>query len=278
MPKSMRTRYGKKKRNSRLRRYVRNSPLPPAISPLNPPGSILPAGLKRVQAAYNYPEFNINSASSPGWATGLQAVASPIAINNIYDPLILSNGELTTPLFDEYRPAVGHDVYAGQFDEYVVVSTKVSVECLPIQGNTNIPPFGFSVALCPTIQDQQTWEAQVGDFSNLLALGYPVKTVDADASRPLVHSCAVSMKNLYEMKESITNAGDEYAASFYALADIEPAKQARMMLIIKPSVDNQSARCHLKVKVEYLLLPRAVKVPKLDAKVTSTPPGINMTI
>jgi len=268
MPKSTRTRFGKRKRGQRLRRYVRNSPLPPAISPLNPPGSILPHGLKRVQAAYDYKNFPINATNSPGWNTGLAAVASPISINNIYDPLIITNGELVTPLFDEYRPAVGHDVYAGQFDEYVVVSTKVSVELSPLN---NQQVTDYSVALCPTTQTEQEWEQFIGDFSNLVALGYPVKTVDKDTGKPLKHSVSVSMKNLFEMKESITNAGDEYAASFYQIADLEPAKHARCMLIIRPGNDATTSIVNLRLKVEYLLLPRAVKIPKLDAKVTTTP-------
>jgi hypothetical protein len=132
----------------------------------------------------------------------------------------------------------------------------------------------FTIALCPTSLRQQDWEQHIGDFSNLLALGYPTKSIDKDAGRPLIHSMAVSMKNLYEMKGSITNAGDEYAASFFQLSDFEPAKQATCMLVIRPSVDSAAGLVNLKLKIEYLIMPRSVKPPPLDARVvTPTPPG-----
>lgn len=273
MPKIQRPKLGKRKRGGqRLQRFVPNRPLPPAISPLNPPGSILPQGLKRVQAAYDFTNFHVSS-TSPGWAAGLNAVCSPISLNNIYDPLFVSNGELVPSLFNEYRPAVGHDTYATFFGEYVVVSAKVTVEVNPTAATnaSTTTLWEYNVALCPTIMDQGAFEAQVLDFSNLCALGYPVKTVDRDSGKPLVHSVAVSMRNMFEMKESIANAGAEYGADFYRTADLEPTRSAKCMLVIRPTVDNPQSVINMRLKIEYLILPRNVKVPKPDFKVSETP-------
>lgn len=266
MPKYTRPRLGKRRRGAkRLRRTVTNSPLPPAISPLNPPGSILPAGLKRVQAAYQFSNFPVSSTNA-GWNPQIGAVTSPISINNIYDPLILSGGELTSHLDNKYRPAVGHDVYAQSFDEYVVVSTKVTAEVMPLDVGHEA---NISLSLCPTMQEQGPWESTVADYSNFVALGYPIKDGDKDLGTSLKHSVSVSMKNLFEQKESITNAGDDYSANFNELTTQSPAKSAYCMLVLRNNniLSNVPVSVNMRLKVEYLLLPRGVKVPPTDLPV-----------
>ena len=272
MPKSTRPRLGRRRRGAkRLRRTVTNSPLPPAISPLNPPGSILPAGLKRVQAAYQFSNFPV-STSNAGWNAQIGAVTSPISINNIYDPLILSGGELTSHLDNKYRPAVGHDVYAQSFDEYVVVSAKVTAEIMPLNTNADHEA-SLSLSLCPTMQEQGPWESTVEDYSNLVALGYPVKDADKDLGGSLKHSVSVSMKNLFEQKESIANAGDDYAGNFTELTSESPVKSAYCMLVLRNNntLSSVPVFCNMRLKIEYLLLPRGVKVPPVDLPVMGPP-------